>query len=105
MDQLFRVQRYLWICICLAIFNIADALFTHQFLVKGGAELNPVMRSIYAKDPVLFLLVKFFFSYLILAIGFIQVSKKVQVLLYIAFIIYSLIIVWHLYLNISLSAR
>ncbi|WNB92724.1 DUF5658 family protein [Bacillus sp. NEB1478] len=104
MDQVFRVQRYLWICVCLAIFNMADALFTHQFLLKGGVELNPVMRLVYSKDPVLFLLVKFFFSYLILAIGFIQVGKRVQFLLYIAFIIYSFIIIWHLYLKILLAS-
>ncbi|WP_370630055.1 DUF5658 family protein [Fictibacillus sp. 18YEL24] len=45
---------------CLGISNAADALFTQQLLQKGGSELNPLMRSLYEYDPVIFLLVKFF---------------------------------------------
>jgi hypothetical protein len=66
----------------------ADALFTHQLLLRGGIELNPLMRSLYTKDPILFLFVKFLFSYLVIAAGFIPLKKRVQILLFIAFILY-----------------
>ncbi|WP_226536000.1 DUF5658 family protein [Fictibacillus halophilus] len=102
MERLFQIQRHLWLCLCLAVFNIADALFTHQLLLKGGTELNPIMKTLYSVDPVLFLLVKFLFSYLILTIGFVPLQRRVQKLLYVAFIIYTLVIAWHIIINIWL---
>jgi Domain of unknown function (DUF5658) len=102
MERLIQIQRHLWICICLAIFNIADALFTHQVLLQGGKELNPIMALLYNKDPALFLFVKFIFSYLILAIGFVSLSKRVQFLLVIAFTIYSIVLFWHLLIQICI---
>ena len=100
MDRVIRFQSHLWICFCLAVFNAADALFTHRVLLKGGKDLNPLMSQLYAIDPVIFLLVKFIFSYLILAIGFVPLHKGVQRLLLFAFVIYSLVIGWHVFINI-----
>jgi Domain of unknown function (DUF5658) len=102
MDRVFRIQKHLWICLCLGILNAADALFTHQLLQKGGKELNPLMRGLYEQDPVIFLLVKFFFSYLIIAIGFIPLKRRVQVLLLLALVVYVVVISWHLIINIYL---
>ncbi|MBH0159160.1 DUF5658 family protein [Fictibacillus sp. 26RED30] len=102
MDRVFRIQKHLWICLILGILNAADALFTHQLLQKGGIELNPLMRGLYEYDPTIFLLVKFFFTYLIIAIGFIPLKTRVQVLLSIALVVYIIVIVWHLVINIWL---
>ncbi|MED1862422.1 DUF5658 family protein [Fictibacillus nanhaiensis] len=100
MDWVIRFQSHLWICICLAVFNAADALFTHRVLLKGGKELNPLMSQLYAIDPVLFLLVKFIFSYLILAVGLVPLHRRVQWLLLLAFVVYTLVIGWHVFINI-----
>ncbi|MBY6037054.1 hypothetical protein KUV80_10325 [Fictibacillus nanhaiensis] len=102
MEGAFQFQRHLWISACLAILNMADALFTHQLLLKGGTELNPLMRTLYAIDPVLFLAVKFLFSCLILLSGFVPLHKRVRILLYIAFIIYFFVVLYHIYINLWL---
>ncbi|WP_137791991.1 DUF5658 family protein [Bacillus sp. E(2018)] len=101
MERIFQFQRHLWICIGLAVFNAADALFTHQVLLRGGTELNPIMRNLYAIDPILFLMVKFVFSYLIVAVGLVSLRRWVQKLLYVAFVIYFFVIAWHVYLNVK----
>jgi Domain of unknown function (DUF5658) len=102
MERLVRIQRHLWVCLCLGLLNAADALFTHHLLQKGGRELNPLMRGIYEYDPVIFLLVKFFFTYLIIAVGFVPLKRRIQVLLNIALIIYSVVIIWHIIINVLL---
>jgi Domain of unknown function (DUF5658) len=102
MDRGIRFQSHLWVCLCLGILNAADALFTHHLLQKGGTELNPVMRSVYEYDPVIFLLVKFFFTYLIVAIGFIPLKRRVQVLLNFALLVYFIVISWHVIINVWL---
>lgn len=102
MERVIRIQRHLWVCLCLGILNAADALFTHQLLQKGGNELNPLMRSIYEYDPVIFLLIKFLFSYLIIGIGFIPLKRRVQILLNLALVVYFFVIAWHVIINIWL---
>ncbi|RZT21576.1 DUF5658 family protein [Fictibacillus sp. BK138] len=102
MESVFQVQRHLWICVCLAVFNAADALFTHRLLLKGGTELNPIMNALYMINPILFLFVKFLFSYLIFIIGFVPLMDRVKTLLYIALTLYTLVVIWHLILNILL---
>jgi Domain of unknown function (DUF5658) len=97
-----RIQRHFWICICLAVLNVADAFFTHQVLQKGGTELNPLMRVLYDINPVLFLFVKVIFSFLIIMIGFVPLRIRVQWLLAIAFTTYTVIIGYHLLLQIWL---
>ncbi|MFC0187360.1 DUF5658 family protein [Fictibacillus aquaticus] len=94
-------SRHLWICIFLAFFNVADALFTHYFLQNGGVELNPLMRTIYEMHPLLFITIKFLFSLLVLAIGLIPLRRKIQRLIAFAFSVYFVIISWQLFLLIT----
>ncbi|MBN3554216.1 hypothetical protein JYA63_08075 [Fictibacillus nanhaiensis] len=102
MDRVFRIQKHLLVCLSLGLLNAADALFTHQLLQKGGRELNPLMRSLYEYDPVIFLLVKFFFTYLIIAIGFVPLKRRVQILLNLALLVYFIVISWHVIINVWL---
>jgi Domain of unknown function (DUF5658) len=96
MNRVFRIQKHLWICLCLGILNATDALFTHHLLQIGAKELNPLMRSLYNYDPVIFLVVKFFFTYLIIVIGFIPLKNRVGIMLKIALLVYIIVIIWHI---------
>ncbi|WP_425590719.1 hypothetical protein [Fictibacillus phosphorivorans] len=49
---------------------------------------------------MLLFLVKLLFSFLILIIGFVPLKRRVQILLNVAFIMYTLVISWHLFINI-----
>jgi Domain of unknown function (DUF5658) len=98
----YQFHPHFWICLGLGLLNMLDAVVTHVLLMNGARELNPLMNTLYAYHPVLFLLLKFIFSVLVIWCGFFPVQKNVRRLSLIALIIYSCVVVWQFFLYFSI---
>jgi Domain of unknown function (DUF5658) len=108
----YQIQPHFWICFGLGILNMLDAVITHVLLMNGARELNPLMNGarelnplmsvLYAFHPVLFLVLKFIFSVLVVWCGFFPVHKNVRRISLIALIIYSWVVAWQLFLYFSI---
>jgi Domain of unknown function (DUF5658) len=68
MKFVYQLHSHFWICLGLGLLNMLDAVFTHVLLMNGARELNPLMDTLYAYHPILFLLLKFIFSVLIIGV-------------------------------------
>jgi Domain of unknown function (DUF5658) len=102
MKSSYQFQPHFWICVGLGMLNMLDAVVTHVLLMNGARELNPLMNFLYAYHPALFLMLKFIFSVLVTWCGFFPIHKNVRRLSLIAFIIYSCVVGWQLFLYFSI---
>lgn len=98
----YQIQSHFWICLGLGLLNMVDAVVTHFLLMNGARELNPLMNALYAYHPALFLLLKFIFSVLVIGFGFIPVHQNVKRVSVLVLIIYSVVVVWQLFLFLSI---
>jgi Domain of unknown function (DUF5658) len=102
MKLAYQFYPHFWICLGLGLLNMLDAVVTHVLLMNGARELNPLMNTLYAYHPVLFLVLKFIFSVLVIWCGFFPVHKNVRRLSLIALVIYSCVVAWQLFLYFSI---
>ncbi|KZE64243.1 hypothetical protein AWM68_14180 [Fictibacillus phosphorivorans] len=92
---------HFWICVGIAVLNLLDAFVTHYLLMNGARELNPIMNALYRYHPLGFIGIKLFFSGIILVFGLLPVHPIAQKLTFGVFLVYSLVVLWQLYLFIS----
>jgi len=100
--------RYLILTLSILILCFLDAYFTVNILQLGGVELNPLMSIIIYENPVLCFAVK----YLITACSviFILIHKNFKIfgkvkshsIIYSVFTVYSLLILFEIYLLITI---
>lgn len=63
--------------ILLALFNLADAIFTYLGVTHGVIrEANPLMNMLITSEPLFFLATKVFLSFCLLVIG--HMSRSLQ---------------------------
>jgi len=88
------------------ILSILDSLFTLWLLTQGGAELNPLMKILIDKNPVLFFILKILLTNMGIIITFLFRYFKIFGRLYVMHLLYSILslyiglILYELYLII-----
>jgi len=102
----FYVDRYqprdLFLAMAILILNILDAFFTLNYLGKGGSEANPIARFLMEQGTGWFV----FSKAIVVALCTIfllmhKTFRFVRPAIYVLFVFYSLLLVYHIYLQLS----
>ena len=92
-------MRVSFLIVLINLFNILDAVFTTAFVMLGVAtEANPIMAPLLAYNPALFIIIKTVIivplcTYLLQAFSY-KLGAKLG--LYILFVVYLLVCLYHL---------